>query len=93
MKLHIFLDNLQVHKTAHVKQAMERWGMSPIWNVPYRYDFQPIELVFSQVKHHFKKAKLNAFVNDRTFDYRAEVATAFAKCNKVSIVNSIRHAN
>ena len=45
--INIFLDNLQVHKTHQVLSAMERWSMQPIWNVPYRYDFQPIELVFS----------------------------------------------
>jgi len=45
--LNIFMDNLQVHKGVGVKQAMDEWKMKAIWNVPYRFDFMPIELVFS----------------------------------------------
>jgi len=45
--INVFLDNLSVHKGPEVLAAMEEWKMKPIWNVPYRFDFQPIELVFS----------------------------------------------
>ena len=45
--VHVFMDNLQVHRTELVRQQMAQWKMQAIWNVPYRFDFQPIELVFS----------------------------------------------
>lgn len=91
--LHIFMDNLQVHKTAEVHQTMTNLQLQPIWNVPYRFEFQPIELVFSQVKREYKKSKLNAFINEKAFDYEREIESAFKKVKKTTIVNCIRHAN
>ena len=35
--LHLFLDNLAVHKTQEVKEAYERLNIKVIWNVPYAY--------------------------------------------------------
>ena len=37
--LHIFLDNLAVHKSPEVREAYERLDIHAIWNPPYRYDF------------------------------------------------------
>ncbi len=34
-----------------------------IFNTPYSPQFNPIEMVFSKVKHHFKAVKTNAIVN------------------------------
>ena len=45
--LNVFLDNLTVHHTVKVKEACEKNNIQLIYNVPYRYDFNPIELVFS----------------------------------------------
>ena len=38
-RLHLFVDNLAVHKTAEVMEAYSQNNIQPIWNVPYRYDF------------------------------------------------------
>ena len=35
--LHLFLDNLSVHKTQEVKEAYVRLNIKVIWNVPYAY--------------------------------------------------------
>ena len=43
----LFMDNLQVHRTQRVKAAYERLSITPIFNVPYQPDFNPIEAVFS----------------------------------------------
>ena len=59
-RIHCFLDNLSAHKTIEVLEEYIKLNINPIWNVPYRYDFLPIELVFSQVKRIYKKAKLSA---------------------------------
>ena len=53
--LHLYLDNLQVHKSPEVNEAYERLNIRAIYNPPYRYEFQPIEMVFSTVKAHYKK--------------------------------------
>ena len=46
-RLHVFLDNLSAHKTSEVTEAFDQQNIVPIFNVPYRFDLQPIELVFS----------------------------------------------
>ena len=71
-----------MHKAPEVMEEFERLNIVPIWNVPYRYDFQPIELVFSQVKRVYKKAKLSAFINEKTFDYPTEIEKAFNSVKK-----------
>jgi len=37
--LHLFLDNLAVHKAPEVREAYERLDIHAIWNPTYRYDF------------------------------------------------------
>ena len=37
--LHLFLDNLSVHKAPEVREACERLDIHRIWNPPYRYEF------------------------------------------------------
>jgi len=90
--LNVFLDNLAVHRTTEVKEAYDKNNIQAIYNVPYRYDFNPIELVFSQVKRVFRKAKLNAFINDKPFDYKAEIHKAFSAVSKQTVANCIRHS-
>jgi len=87
------MDNLAVHKAPEVTQTMKQWQMVPIMNVPYRFDFNPIELVFSQVKRVYKAAKINAFLNEKPFDYKQEIGLAFKSVKKTTVVNCIRHAN
>jgi transposase len=60
------MDNLSVHKSKVSLAEMHRLGLQPIYNVPYSPDFNPIELVFAQVKHYFKAMKTNAIVNGGT---------------------------
>ena len=62
-----------MHTTHEVYQAYERLNIEPILNVPYAFYFQPIELVFAQVKLTFKKAKLHAFTNNKPFSYEDEI--------------------
>ena len=49
-------------------------------------------MVFSNVKSIYRKAKLNAFINEKPFDYKAEIRKAFAAVKKESIANCIRHS-
>ena len=53
-KICLFMDNLSAHKSEKSKQAMRELGFRWIYNLPYEPRFNPIELVFSQVKRNFK---------------------------------------
>jgi len=50
-------------------------------------------MCFSSVKAHYKKAKLNALLNDKPFDQKAAITAAFRSLKKKSIAKCIRHAN
>ena len=68
---------------------MKSWDeldIIPIWNVPYKPEFQPIEMCFSQVKHIYRKNKLNAFMNAKTFSYKEEIARAFESLKTQTII-------
>lgn len=46
----VVMDNLQSHKVAGVRQAIEAVGASLVYLPPYSPDFNPIELLFSKLK-------------------------------------------
>jgi len=49
-------------------------------------------MCFSVVKSHYKKAKLNALLNGKEFDYKAAIKAAFASLKTKNIAKCIRHA-
>ncbi len=51
------MDNLQVHKSARVKELIEDTGASVLFLPPYSPDFSPIEEAFSKVKNILRKAQ------------------------------------
>ncbi len=46
----VVMDNLQVHKSARVKELIEEAGAEVLFLPPYSPDFSPIEEAFSKVK-------------------------------------------
>ena len=64
-KIYLFVDNLQVHKTKKAMVAYEEFNMVPIFNETYSPDYNPIETIFSQVKHRFKEQRLNRLANGK----------------------------
>lgn len=46
----VVLDNLQVHKSPHARAAIEAAGCTLRFLPPYSPDFNPIELMFAQMK-------------------------------------------
>ena len=58
----IFMDNLSAHKSERAKEAMKEHGYRWIYNVPYSPQFNPIELVFSQVKTNFRALRAKKFM-------------------------------
>jgi transposase len=52
----VVMDNLPVHKVAGVEEAIETAGATLLYLPPYSPDFNPIELAFSKLKAHLRKA-------------------------------------
>lgn len=52
----VIMDNLPAHKPPAIRQAIERTGAELRFLPPYSPDFNPIEMAFSKIKAHLKKA-------------------------------------
>ena len=73
---YLFMDNLNVHKSSEVKRLYDRYRITPVYNIAACPEFNCIESVFSKVKAHFKRRRLNALTNGRRFDLDEEVGAA-----------------
>ena len=71
------MDNLAVHRTKKVMQKCRSLNITPLWNLPYSPDTNPIESCFAQVKKAFKKRRLHCLVNNIEFNMRKEIREAF----------------
>jgi len=58
----VIMDNLQSHKAAGVREAIEAAGASALYLPPYSPDFNPIEKLWSKLKTHLRS------IGARTFD-------------------------
>ena len=68
-KLAVFMDQLSVHKeVAHVQPTYVKERITPIFNVAYSPEFNPIEAVFSKVKAIFNRRRLNCLVRKIGFN-------------------------
>ena len=52
----VVMDNLPVHKVAGVREAIEAAGATLLYLPPYSPDLNPIEMAFSKLKAHLRKA-------------------------------------
>jgi transposase len=52
----VVMDNLPVHKVTGVREAIEAAGATLAYLPPYSPDLNPIELAFSKLKAHLRKA-------------------------------------
>jgi transposase len=52
----VVMDNLSSHKSDEVREIIEAAGASLLFLPPYSPDFNPIELAFSKLKAHLRKA-------------------------------------
>ena len=56
------MDRLSTHFSGKSKDKMKELGIRWIYNVAYEPDYNPIELVFSQLKKNFKALRAKKFV-------------------------------
>jgi len=73
----LFMDQLRVHKSRDVQPEYERLDITPIYNVGYSPELNPIEAVFSKVKAVFCRARLNNLVNKTGFNFERTITAAF----------------
>lgn len=91
--LAIFADNLSVHLCANTMKACRYLNIKMIFNLPYSPDYNPIEMVFSQVKKIFKSERLQKLANQQPFDSTAAADDAFYAIPVANIDSCIRHSD
>ena len=73
----LFCDQLAVHKSKEVKPVYLSTNITPVFNVGYSPEFNPIEAMFSKVKSLFNRQRLNHLVNKTGFNADREIKAAF----------------
>ena len=73
----LYMDQLNVHRAIAVKPWYDELNIKPILNVAYSPEFNPIEAIFSKVKSHFKRERLNCMVNKKGFNVDRTINAAF----------------
>ena len=71
------MDQLAVHKSKDVKPYYGDYNITPVFNVGYSPEFNPIEAVFSKVKARFNSRRLHHLVNKTGFNADNEIKAAF----------------
>ena len=92
-KIALFMDNLSAHTCERAKAGMREHGFRWIYNVPYSPEYNPIELVFSQVKKNFKALRAKKFVGLTQASHEALVTQSVSQLKKVNIVKCISAIN
>jgi transposase len=83
----VILDNLATHKVAGVRHAIEAAGARLLYLPPYSPDFNPIENLWSKVKHVLRR------LSPRTADELLQaVALAFAAISTADCHGFFLHA-
>ena len=71
------MDQLQVHHFRQSKEAMEELKIEWVLNASYSLDFNPIELIFSQVKRRYRSSKLGKLAQGNQIIVEELVKSAF----------------
>ena len=88
----LFMDNLSVHKTNAAKLMYERLQITPLFNIPYQPDLNPIEACFSQVKRHFSSRRLHCLANNLEFDREGAIREAFGQIQVQHVKNNVNRS-
>ena len=76
----VVLDNLNVHKVAGVREAIEAAGARLLYLPPYSPDFNPIEQAFAKLKHLLRTAAARTVPDLRDAIRRALARFTPAEC-------------
>lgn len=83
----VIMDNLSAHHATQVRVAIEKAGATLEYLPPYSPDLNPIELAFSKLKAHLRKA------GKRTIpELEAEIASCLDRYTTQECRNYFKHA-
>ena len=92
-KVCLFMDNLGAHKCKPSKRAMKRHGFRWVFNVPYSPQWNPIELVFSQLKAKFKALRARKMLGLSQDSHERLIEKAVESLKKQNIVKCVNHVH
>ena len=79
-----------MHKSREVKPFYEKLNITPILNVGYSFQFNPIEAVFSKVKAVFGRDRLNSLVRRIGYNMDKGIKDAFKTITKEHCCKCVR---
>ena len=91
ISLTVFLDNLSAHRALADSQVLVDLDIRFIFNLSDSPEYNPIEMVFAEVKAHYRKQKLHALVNDVEFDMDDAIEDALNNVPIEHVKNYIEH--
>ena len=83
-----------MHKSKDIQPLYVQLKITPIYNVGYSPEFNPIEAVFSRVKAFFNQRRLKCLVNKTDFNSDEIIRLAFKRVPKdhcAACVRKSRH--
>ena len=86
----LFMDQLPVHKSRVVRPEYDRLNITPVYNVGYSPELNPIEAVFSKVKAVFSRERLNSLVNKIGFNFDRSIMAAFKLISQAHCASCVR---
>jgi len=57
-KVYLFLDNASFHRSKETAAHMKLRNIEPVYNVSYKFIYNPCERLFGQYKQHFRRVLL-----------------------------------
>ena len=72
------MDNMRVHHSRVSKEAYKELDLTPIFNIAYSPQFNPIESVFSMIKSNYKKLLLKTLIQKNKVRTRHLITNAIS---------------
>jgi len=85
------MDNMRVHHSRVSKEAYKELYLTPIFNIAYSPQFNPIESVFSMIKSNYKKLLLKTLIQKNKVRTRHLITNAISALEIEKMRNCIRH--
>ncbi len=85
------MDQLSAHTSKKSKTTMRQLGFRYIYNVAYSPEYNPIESVFSKVKHTFRVLRAQKLSGNIQLSHEALITKAVKSVRKQDIVNCVNH--
>ena len=85
------MDNLRVHTSKLSMEKMEELNIQPMFAPIYEPDYNPIELVFSQMKLMMKRYRLQDMVKEKKRSFKELMPLVLRRLDVFKIDRCIEH--